>query len=245
MKTCNKCSQLLGLNFFYKGAAICKKCISDLNKEFRSNREIETRLVPALDGEVWLNLIGFEKYYRISSFGRITSLCKSVRGIPRKRKEEKLLKAHINSTTGYYAYVFSHFDKSIKDRRYNIHRVVAIHFIPNPLNLAEVNHIDGDKLNNNVSNLEWVSREENIRHGFRNGLIKTLRGESAHNSKLTDDIVLFIYNSKTGPRQLSRDLGIKYSNIASIRNGITWNHVTGAPKKYYGKEKLKERYAVK
>ena len=53
-----------------------------------------------------------------------------------------------------------------------LHRLVALHFIPNPYNYDQVNHIDGDKLNNNASNLEWCSAEQNVQHSLRTGLRK-------------------------------------------------------------------------
>jgi hypothetical protein len=210
-------------------------------KEHRKRNPIKTELIQSIDGELWTPVIGRELYYRISSFGRLTSLCKSVRKKAWPRRKEKLLKPHLNSYTGYYAFVFSSWGSG-KDKRENIHRLVAQHFISNPKNLPEVNHIDGDKTNNKYSNLEWVTREENIRHGFKMGLIKPLTGENAHNNKLTKETVLMIYNHKGNLRQLGRDKNIPYSCIAGIRNGTSWNSVTGAKKKFYGKEKDKIRY---
>lgn len=55
-------------------------------------------------------------------------------------------------------------------KRVNVHREVAKAFLPNPLNLPQINHIDGDKKNNNVSNLEWVTSSENAQHAFDTGL---------------------------------------------------------------------------
>jgi len=57
-------------------------------------------------------------------------------------------------------------------KAYLIHRLVAIHFIPNPLNLPEINHIDGNKINNRPNNLEWVNKSENMKHAHAFGLRK-------------------------------------------------------------------------
>lgn len=74
-----------------------------------------------------------------------------------------LLKGWVEST-GYRAF-------TLGDRRRKLlHRLLAIAFISNPLNLPEVNHIDGDKLNNTLLNLEWVTGVDNIRHAFTTGL---------------------------------------------------------------------------
>jgi len=67
-----------------------------------------------------------------------------------------------------------------------LHRLVAMAFIPNPQNLPEVNHIDGNKENNTPSNLEWCSRKQNMRHAFSTGLCKVRFGEASPAAKLTD-----------------------------------------------------------
>jgi len=241
-KKCRNCGDLKDVENFYTRNPVCKSCVSEIKKISRVNNPIVTEFINPQEGEVWIQMKGREKYHRISSFGRISSLCNSVRKIARPMRQEKVLKQHLNSHTGYYSYTFKWVKENGKAKRDNIHRLVALHFIPNPNDLAEVNHKDGDKTNNRVENLEWVSREQNIQHGFTNGLIKVLKGENAHNCTLTNEQVLFIYNSEIGPRQLSRDLKMPYSKIASIKNGVSWSHITGATKKYYGKEKDKPRY---
>lgn len=62
--------------------------------------------------------------------------------------------------------------KDGKSTRATVHTLLAKVYLPNPTNLPEVNHIDGNKLNNSLSNLEWVSGADNIRHAFTNGLTK-------------------------------------------------------------------------
>jgi hypothetical protein len=82
-------------------------------------------------------------------------------------KNGKWLKLH-TGTSGYIQ--VNAYNKTIK-KTFLVHRLVASAFIPNPLNLQEVNHKDGNKLNNSVLNLEWVDRSTNIKHGISTGLI--------------------------------------------------------------------------
>ena len=100
--------------------------------------------------EEWKSVIGYEHDYLISSFGEVKSL---------KQGKEKLLKKSIN-TKGYYIVSLC---KNGKSKSFQIHQLVAINFlnhIPNGLNMV-VNHIDLNKKNNNLSNLEIVSNREN------------------------------------------------------------------------------------
>ena len=85
-------------------------------------------------------------------------------------KNMKALKVAQNPRTGY-CQVFLHKNKKLVSRY--LHRLVAEAFIPNPDHLCEVNHIDGDKTNNAVQNLEWITRSRNIKHAYETGLRKT------------------------------------------------------------------------
>ena len=86
---------------------------------------------------------------------------------------------------GYYWVGLKGSNKKMK----KIHRLVAETFIPNPDNLPVVNHIDGNKLNNNVDNLEWCTYAHNTRHAVLNGLLHHNTGEDHHSSKLSNEEV--------------------------------------------------------
>ena len=85
------------------------------------------------------------------------------------KKSRKSVQDH----NGYYkTELYNNGKRSVK----RINRLVAEAFIPNPDNLPEVNHKDGNKHNNNVDNLEWITKSDNMKHGFKNGIIKPSRG---------------------------------------------------------------------
>lgn len=87
------------------------------------------------------------------------------------KKTNKILSASLNRKGGYYYVKIKYLDKWIG---ISIHRLVALAYIPNPNNLEEVNHIDRNRLNNNINNLEWSSRVNNMRHSYEDitGCIK-------------------------------------------------------------------------
>jgi len=110
--------------------------------------------------------------------------------------------------------------KNNKSYPRSISRLVAQHFIDNPLNKAEVNHIDGNKLNNDVSNLEWCTRSENLLHSIRIGI----RPKPLGNRKLTQkqvDKIRTLIGTKTH-EALAKDFGVKYSTIAHIKRNSRW-----------------------
>ena len=178
--------------------------------------------------EIWKPVKDYEGLYEVSNLGRVNSLF---------TRKGKIMKPKLEKD----GYLRIGFWKEGKQKYYNVHRLVAESFCLEKEGYQnQINHINKIKSDNRLDNLEWVTRHQNIQHGFITGLIKPLRGEQAVNCTLTNEQVLYIFNYNGSPRQLSRDLGMPYSKIASIRNGVTWNHVTGAPKKYYGKEKEAE-----
>lgn len=116
--------------------------------------------------EIWKNIEGYEGKYQVSNLGNVKSL-ETWTG-DRYIKREKILKNNLYGN-GYYYVGLS---KNGKVKRYKVSRLVAQEFIPNPENKPFINHIDGDKLNNHIDNLEWCTQSENMKHASMIGLRK-------------------------------------------------------------------------
>ena len=120
------------------------------------------------------------------------------------------------------------------DKFYALHRLVAEHFIPNPdpQKYTQVNHIDGNRYNNAVSNLEWCTPSHNVLHAFGTQLKKPQIGETNGQSKLTETQVRQVWalrNTSLTARQI-RDrlkLNVSESTIKLIRRGKNWSYLTG------------------
>ena len=116
-----------------------------------------------MEKEIWRPIKGYENLYEISSRGRIKSVDRYVKG---RYGNLRFQKGGIRKTTcnsrGYPAIALC---KDGKYKMFNIHRLVAKAFIPNPDNLPEINHKDENKENNCVDNLEWCTRKYNMNYG--------------------------------------------------------------------------------
>lgn len=118
--------------------------------------------------EIWKDIQGYEGLYQVSNLGNVKSLhfgkktgCRNW-----EKSNSKILKSKL-TTSGYYSVELY---KPNSRKQFYIHRLVANTFIKNPYNKEEVNHIDGNKLNNHVENLEWVTKSENQLHAIKLGL---------------------------------------------------------------------------
>lgn len=117
---------------------------------------------------------------------------------------------------------------------YSIHRLVALTFIENKENKPEVNHKDGNKLNNHVSNLEWNTVQENLEHKRINNLGKTLKaklsatGINNSQAKLDEEDVIFIRTNcetKIDIKKFSEELNVSIATIYDIKNRRSWTHI--------------------
>ena len=132
--------------------------------------------------EIWKDIPGYEGAYQISNYGRVKSL---QRTLPHKLHgiwhiKERILKVnHTGPGKNKYAGVMLHNGHGNMTSM-KIHRLVAEAFIPNPEGKPQVNHKDGNTLNNHMDNLEWVTGLENVTHAWQNGLCKSIVHAKQH-----------------------------------------------------------------
>ena len=165
-----------------------------------------------LEGEVWKDLPDFEGIYQVSTKGRVRSLKYTKYGKPHILKQTVIVeKSHQKyKNSNGYVYVKLHVNGKCYTKR--VHRLVAITFIPNPENKDQVNHIDGNTLNNCVENLEWSNGSENILHARRvlKRGIPRLIGERHGNANLT-------WNDVNKIREdYPKDINLDYKDFAEI-----------------------------
>ena len=114
--------------------------------------------------EIWKDIQGYEGLYQVSNLGRVKSLGRNIKKPLLKSgycwQEERILKPYKNRK----GYLNVRLCKDSRTKDFQIHRLVAIAFIPNPENKPQIDHINADKTNNNVNNLRWVTCKENIRN---------------------------------------------------------------------------------
>lgn len=106
-----------------------------------------------------------------------------------------------------------------------IHRLVAEKYIPNPNNYEQINHKDGNKLNNSVENLEWVTNQQNRNHAMQHNL--HLTGEGCSWSKLTEDDVRYIRaHMEISNTELGKKFNVSRSCIRKVKNYESWKNVS-------------------
>ena len=164
------------------------------------------------------NDIDYSEWLEVSNYGRI-----------RNPKTGTMRKLNILKT-GYYFVSFSMGSRS-KKKTIRVHKAVLESFKGRDANREFVNHIDGNKLNNHIDNLEWVTPQENAQHALDNGLLVIYSGEEHGSSILSNEDVFYIrenykpYCRENGARALGRKFNIEHSSIVGICQRKTWKHI--------------------
>lgn len=139
--------------------------------------------------EIWKDIKGYEGLYQISNFGNLISI--------KHNRIKKII------TQKNQRYLRNNLWKNGKYKSFSIHRLVAEAFLPNPNNFPVVNHKDGNKLNNNVNNLEWCTQSHNVKESYKLGLQKIFTPPMKENytpwnkgKKMTADYIIKNYSTK-------------------------------------------------
>ena len=161
--------------------------------------------------EQWKNINGYPNYM-ISNLGRVRNV-----------SSNKILKNSINGI-GYAVVGLS---KNTIRKAFRIHRLLAQHFIPNPENKEEVNHINSIRSDYRLENLEWVTHSENIKHSFKMGYAKPILGSRHGRAKLSDDDVVSIRTKYKQYRvvDIASKFNISIGLVSLIRNRKIWTHI--------------------
>ena len=168
----------------------------------------------------WRDIEGLDGY-QITRGGEVRSLgCIDARGIHHK---PQVMKPYL-MVNGYMAV-------TIKGQPRYVHRMLAMAFILNPSNKPHVNHIDGNKQNNSLSNLEWCTHQENMAHAGKMGVLNRPnlgKGEKCPAAKLTEKMVIEIKQLLArgfSQTMIAKQYGVNKSTVRWIKIGRTWSHI--------------------
>lgn len=176
--------------------------------------------------EVWKDIPNYEGIYQVSTLGRVRSLTRDVWHGTFSYTRKGVIMSTFNTTD--YDSLTLHKDGIRKI--YTVHRLVAMTFLPNPDNLPDVNHKDGNKLNNRLDNLEWCTASDNVKHAIRTGLI-SLAQIRENGRKSIDVVAIRIKCEDTGElfesiSDVSRKLGVRSIKF-QIDNGVRTHNGRG------------------
>lgn len=170
----------------------------------------------------WRPVVGYEDIYQVSEFGDVKRIKPDRHDTKAKGKPMKVT----IEKWGYAAIELAHPENPPK--YWKVHRLVAFAFLGECPDGMQVNHRDGNKLNNHYSNLEYVTPKENVKHAFDMGLRQSSKGENHGRAKLTDDIVRNLrirYASGEGVQQLAQEYSVDWSTMKDAVTRVTWKHV--------------------
>ena len=170
--------------------------------------------------EIWKDVVGYEGLYQVSNLGNVKSVEREMQNY-RGNKFIKVSKP-IGKFINKYGYIRVTLYKNGIPRPFTVHRLVATAFIPNPMGLKDINHIDFNKKNNNIENLEWCSRSYNVKHAIKHNP-NILSGIMNHIEKCKRPIIQYTMQGEfvkefPSARDAMKELGIHTSHIYDVAN---------------------------
>ena len=174
--------------------------------------------------EIWkdIPIEGLEKY-KVNSYSRIKSFSRYPKG--------KIIIPRVNQGYAVITLINTKNNRPKNQETYKFHRLIALTFVKNsdPDNKVEVNHDDGDRLNNLPYNLIWETPLGNTTHALETGLRKDKKGEDCKFSKITEGSVREIRelcnNGELTAVEIGKRFGITGSSVSKIQKRQTWKHV--------------------
>lgn len=169
-------------------------------------------MVYSIDMENWKKIASLNDLYEVSDRGRV-----------RVVENGRILSTPISKNGNGYRWF--NIDRYKRGGRKHVHRAIAECFVSNTDNKPQVNHIDGDKLNNSIENLEWVTNQENSEH--RSKVLVKSRGEGHGRHKLSEDDILFLrmWGQSAPASYWASHFGVNPSTITRALNGKYWSHI--------------------
>lgn len=158
--------------------------------------------------EIWKD---FQGHYQVSNLGNVWS-----------NRTNKMIRPVVDKG-GYLRFGVT---SNGKRKHWSVHRAVAVAFIPNLEHKPCVNHDDGNKLNNRVDNLSWVSYSENMKHACETGLLKPVYGENNGSAKLKNTEVIIIREMyRKHAKTLAEQYNVSVTTVNDIIKKKYWKHV--------------------
>jgi len=174
--------------------------------------------------EIWKDIEGYEGIYQVSNLGRVKSLERIIvcKNNVKKFYSEKFLKP-VSDNQGYQ---IIHLNSKIhKSKNHKIHRLVAFAFIPIINGKIEINHIDGNKKNNEINNIEWCTSSENKKHAFKLGLRNNKGENGSHKIKEKQAIEIKYQNKGKTLKCIAKKYNVSIALISKIKNNKVWTHI--------------------
>jgi hypothetical protein len=165
--------------------------------------------------EEFKDVVGFEDLFTVSNFGNVFS-----------KRSNRILKQYKNAN-GYFVVATRIGGRKGVAKCFKVHRLVAEAFITNSCNKPCINHRDGVKTNNSVTNLEWVTHSENSLHAVKNKLTNYVKGELHPHSVLKQDdveLIRHLLKKSLGYRKIAKKLGLSVGAVSGVVYNRNWKH---------------------